>query len=162
MEKELDNIKNNVMDKIHNGEVKMKPKIYFMLGSALTLIGVILSSITSIFLVGLVRFSIRSNGVMSQYKIDQMVRNFPWWTTVLAILALVLGIWLIRKYDFSYKANFLYIILLFVITIIISGWIVDIAGLNDVIYKHGPGPMQGIMRRQLQAKPPLDNRYFRR
>jgi len=138
MSKELKNIKDSVMNQIHGGEVKMKPKIYFIIGSILTFIGLISTVIFSTFLVGLIKFSLRTHGPMGQYRFDEIISNFPWWTTILAIFGLIIGIWLIRRYDFSYKKNPLIIIFVFIITIIIGGLIIDTFGLNERLIQRGP------------------------
>lgn len=145
MSKELNNIKKFVMEKIQNNEVKMKPRIYFIIGSIFTLFGLVVSILTSVFLMGLIRFSIRSHGRMSQYRIDELISNFPWWTTIFAIFLLFVGIWLVRKYDFSYKINIWYIVFAFVLVTITAGWLIDISGINDRLYRNGP--MKGMMQK---------------
>ena len=144
MPKEIKNITENVMEQIHIGKVKMKPKMYFVVGSILTFIGLVSSVVVSVFLFGLIKFSLRAHGRMGQYRFDELVSNFPWWTLVFAIIILVLGIWLIRKYDFSYKKEPWMIILGFVLVILVSGWVIDMTGLNDKLFQHGP--MKGMMQ----------------
>jgi uncharacterized membrane protein len=148
MSKELKNITESVMDQIHEGKIKMKPKIYFIIGSILTFIGLTFSIIISIFLVGLTRFSIRAHGPMSQYRLDQILSNFPWWIIILAIISLIIGIWLIRQYDFSYKKETWMIVLGFILSIIIAGWAIDMIGLNNTLLQRGP--MKGMMRNYIQ------------
>lgn len=138
MSKEIKNITENVMNQIHQGKAKMKPRIYFIVGSILTLVGLISSIIVSIFFVGLIRFSLRIYGPMEQYRFDQIISNFPWWTVALAILGLTVGIWLLRQYDFSYKKNPWIIILGFILAIVVAGYVVDIVGFNDTMMRHGP------------------------
>jgi hypothetical protein len=149
MSKELKNITENVMNQIHQGKAKMKPRMYFIVGSILTLIGLISSVVVSTFLIGLTRFSLRTHGPMGQYRFDQMISNFPWWTIVLAILGLIIGIWLIRQYDFSYKKNPWVIIFGFILAIIVAGYVVDMTGLNDTMFQYGP--MRGMMNGLLQG-----------
>lgn len=144
MPKEIKNITESVMDQIHIGKVKMKPRIYFIIGSILTFMGLVFSVVVSIFLFGLIKFSLRTHGRMSQYRFDELVANFPWWTLVFAIIFLFFGIWLIRKYDFSYKNEPWMIILGFVLVVIVSGWVVDMTGLNDRLFQRGP--MKGMMQ----------------
>lgn len=136
------------MSKIHNKNIKIKPKIYFIFGSSLTLIGLISSTIVSMFLVGLIRFSFRNHGMMSNYKFNQMIYNFPWWTFVFAILSLAVGLYLIKRYDFSYKIKPWMIVLIFILTVIFSGILIDILGINDVL-KHR-GPTQRMMNNYLK------------
>lgn len=144
MSKELENVKNSIMDKIHNRKIKMKPKIYFIFGSAIAFAGLIASMITSVFLVGLIRFSLRSHGPMGQYRLDTIISNFPWWTTVLAITFLIVGVLLMRKYDFSHKIKPIHLIIGLILAVFIAGWLIDLTGINDTLFHHGP--MQGMMR----------------
>jgi magnesium-transporting ATPase (P-type) len=148
MPKELKNITENIMGQINQGKLKMRPKLYFIIGSLMTFIGLISTMIVSTFLVGLVSFSLRSHGPMGQYRFDQMMANFPWLTLILAIFGLVLGIWLIRQYDFSYKIKPWLLIIIFILTIIISGFVIDIIGLNNNLSKQGP--MRGMMKKYNQ------------
>lgn len=133
------------MDQIHNEKIKMRPRIYFLVGSAATFIGLASSVVVSIFLVGLMRFFLRSHGPRGSQRLDQILSSFPWWMLVSAVLGLIVGVWLLRKYDFSFKINFKLVILGFILAIIVGGWVVDIIGLNDILVRRGP--MQGIMRR---------------
>jgi len=148
MSKELKNITDRVMDQIHDEKIKMKPKIYFIIGSALTFVGLVSSVIISIFLVGLIRFSLRSHGPMADYRFDKILNSFPWWAMFFAIVGLIVGIWLLRKYDFSFKVNFKLVIIGFILAVVVGGWVVDYVGLNDVLTQRGP--MQGIMRQYKQ------------
>lgn len=136
------------MNKIHHDKIKIRPRIYFIVGSVLTFFGLVASVVTSIFLVGLIRFSLRAHGPMGEYKIDQLLSSFPWWVPVFATLGIVLGVWLLRQYDFSYKIDYKVIIIGFVATVIMAGWVIDMIGMNDALSRRGP--MQGIMRQYLQ------------
>lgn len=136
------------MDQIHEEKIKMRPKAYFIFGSILTFVGLVSSVVVSVFLVGLIRFSLRTHGPMASYRLDQLLSSFPWWAPVLAIVGLVAGIWLLRKYDFSFKVNFKVVIIGFILAVIVGGWIIDSVGLNDVLIRRGP--MQGMMRQYMQ------------
>jgi magnesium-transporting ATPase (P-type) len=150
MPKELKNITENIMSQINQGKLKMKPKWYFILGSVFTFVGLVSTVIVSTFSVGLISFSLRSHGPMGQYRFDQMLASFPWWTLLLAIIGLTIGVWLIRQYDFSYKMRPWLIIVGFILAIIIGGYIIDITGVNDIITRKGP--MKGMMKNYM-----LDN-----
>ncbi|MFA5131145.1 MAG: hypothetical protein WC467_01845 [Patescibacteria group bacterium] len=137
MPKDIKDISASIMGEIRHGEVKMKPKLYFVLGSILVLAGLVASALTSIFLFALIRFSLRSHGPMGEYRWDQLVAAFPWWALILGVLGLLVGLWLIRKYDFSYKFNFKILIIVFVAAIVIAGYLVDAAGLNTYFSHQG-------------------------
>lgn len=142
MSKELNNIAETVMDKIHDHKIKMRPRAYFIVGSILTFIGLVFSIFTAIFFVGLVRFSIRAQGPMASYRIDKMLSSFPWWTAVVAILGILAGLYLLNKYDFSYKIKPTIFVTGLVFAIIFAGLLVDIVGLNDnLARRNGMGRM---------------------
>jgi len=136
------------MNQIHDGKMKMRPRAYFIAGSILTFVGLVSSVVISVFLIGLIRFSLRSHGPMANYRLNQILSSFPWWAPVLAIIGLIAGIWLLRKYDFSFKFNFKMVIMGFILAIIVGGWIIDSIGLNDILIRRGP--MRGIMRQYIQ------------
>jgi hypothetical protein len=139
------NINKDIMSQIASKQIKMKPRFYFIIGSVLTFTGSISTIIFSIFLVSLIRFSLRTNyGWRGQYKLDQMLSNFPWWLIIFAIISLFIGFWLIHKYDFSYKIKPSFLIIGFILSIILAGLIIDMTGLNETL--SNKGPMKGMMR----------------
>lgn len=154
MSKELKDIENNVMNQIHKGKIKMRPKVYFVLGSILTFVGLVSTIITSIFMVGLTRFLLRTNyGWRAQYRLEQIFSEFPFWIILVAFIGLILGIWLIHKYDFSYKINHNVLIAGFILAIITAGLLIDTMGINDALMRHNP--MKNIIKRHL----PLDRNF---
>jgi uncharacterized membrane protein len=144
MSKNIKDMEKEIMSKIDQGKIKMKPRVYFIMGSILTFLGLVFAIVTATFLTGLIRFSLRTQGRMAQYKMEQLIENFPWWTLILTIIALIIGIWLIRHYEFSYKVKPWVIIIGFILAIFIAGWLVDKTGFNEIVRQHGP--MKGIMR----------------
>lgn len=131
-------IEEKVMSKILNNEVKMKPKWYFVIGSLLTSIGLIGITIGAIFLLNILIFLIRKRGY-GIMKLQLMIYNFPWWIPILALLFIIIGIWLLKKYDFSYKKNFLFITISFITIILISAFIINQMGFNEFLLKHRQG-----------------------
>ncbi|MBN1168533.1 hypothetical protein JXA63_01445 [Candidatus Woesebacteria bacterium] len=137
-------IEDGVMAKVKSGEIKMKPKWYFVLGSLLSLMGLVGFSIGAVFLTNLTIFLIRKRGP-GYGRLDILLSSFPIWIPVLAISGIALGIWFLKKYDFSYKKNFIFITVIFVLSVIIAGFVVDTAGLND-LWSH-KGPLRGLYQR---------------
>lgn len=138
------NLEKEVMNKITSGQVSMKPRWYFVLGTALSVIGLAALSVASIFLTNLIMFWIRRRGPMAGWRLQMMLENFPVWIPILAIGGIVGGVWLLKKYDFSYKKNFYGIVVGFIAAIIIAGLAIDILGLNDLWSR------KGMMRRFYQ------------
>ncbi len=115
----------------------MKPRWYFVLGSLASVAGLVSILVVTIFLVNFAIFSLRTNSYMRGYRYEQVIASFPWWAVVLAVLGVLLGVMLLKKYDFSYKKNFLTIILGLVLSLLIAGFLIDFLGVNDVFVRRG-------------------------
>lgn len=138
MSKELKNITDSIMGQIHQGKIKMKPRLYFIIGSILSFVGVVLSILTTIFVISFIRFSFLAQGPMGEYKAEELVSHFSWFGPIFAILGLVIGIWLLRQYDFSYKINFRIMVVVVILAVTVAGIVLDMTGLNNIIFQHGP------------------------
>lgn len=132
------------MTKVKTNKIVMKPRWYFVVGSTLTFIGLTAAAVGTAFLVNLILFSLRQHGPGGSWRLQQILGSFPWWIPVLAVAGIVFGIWMLKKYDFSYKKNFLLIAVGFVVAIILSAFIIDRTGLNEIWSR------QGAMRRFYQ------------
>jgi hypothetical protein len=69
---------------------------------------------------------------MLQWRLDLIFNSFPLWIPLLAVLAVVVSIKLLKKYDFSYKTNFVFLTISFVLAIFASGWLIDALGFNEI------------------------------
>ncbi|OGM88286.1 hypothetical protein A2573_02625 [Candidatus Woesebacteria bacterium RIFOXYD1_FULL_43_18] len=134
-----------VMSKVTSGQITMKPKWYFVLGSVLSITGLAFLSVASVFLVNIILFLLRKHGPMAQWRLQTLIDGFPWWIPISAILGIVAGVWLLKKYDFSYKKNFPVIVIGFVISILLAGFLIDRLGLNNIWSRRGM--MRGFYQR---------------
>lgn len=120
-----------VMKKIKNEEIKIKPRWLFIAGSAFAFIGITGLTFGAIFLVNLMVFLVKKKGP-GLGRLELMLNSFPVWIPILAMFAITLGIILLKRFEFSYKKNFLLIVFVFVLSIILSGFVIDELGLNRV------------------------------
>ena len=155
MSKHQIDITKNVMAKIKTEKIKMKPKWYFWLGSLAIFIAVVGLTIFSIFLISFITFSLRSHGPMGIVRYQQIVSNFPWWALILVIVGLITGTILLRKYDFSYKKNFLFIILVFISAVLLAGVLINILGFDT--FWINKGPMKRFYQQYNGGKQELNN-----
>lgn len=125
------------MNKITSGQVSMKPRWYFILGTTFSIVGLMALSVVSIFLTNIMMFWIRRRGPMAEWRLQMMLENFPIWIPILAVGGIVGGVWLLKKYDFSYKKNFYGIVIGFIASIIVAGFAIDMLGLNDLWSRKG-------------------------
>ena len=162
MSKKQINIKKNVMEQIREGKVTMHSKMYFIAGSVFLFVGLIALFILSVFLINITFFVLKSHGPMGQYRLELLISSFPWWAPLFSILGITLGIWILKRYDFSYKKNFLLLVVLFIGAIVFAGWLIDITGVDNIWFKRGP--MHRIMKRYIQEnniQNPMFNRQMR-
>jgi uncharacterized membrane protein len=146
MSKDIRQIQTDVMEKIRGGRLNMRPRALFILGSVMGIIGLVAAVISSIFMFGVIGFTLRTHGPMGSYRLAQILSEFPWWALALAAIGITIGVVLLRRYDFSYKLNFKALVAVLIIAIAAAGWLMDLTGLNEVFMR--PGPMQGLMRGQ--------------
>jgi hypothetical protein len=153
------NIKDNVMEKIKENKISMRPKSFFVLGSILTFAGLVASFVSSIFLISVIIFLFKEHGPMGNYRFSLIINSFPLWLPVLAVIGLICGVWFLRKYDFSYKSNYILIVIVFILAIVVGGWAIDKMGLDNTWLNRGP--MNGIMRQYMQNNNQQTNPSFR-
>ncbi len=126
------------MSKIISEKIKIKPKIYFIFGSVITIISFIFLFSISVFSTNILFFILKRRCGIYQWQIQNLLINFPWWTLIISILGIVLGILIIKKNNFSYKKNFIFIISIFIISIIISAFIINYLNLNHFFARQRP------------------------
>ena len=126
------------MAKVKSNEISMKPRWYFMLGSTLLMGGFISFSIGAAFLTNITLFLLRQHGPMGQWRLQLMLDSFPLWVPLFAVTGILLGILMLKKYDFSYKKNFRLIIAGFIISVIIAGFALNYLELNKTWFRQGP------------------------
>lgn len=132
------NLEQMIMNRIKSGQINMKPRWYFITGSLLLFAGLVGSAIGAIFLLNLSLFLARQHGPMGEVKLQLMLSSFPWQIPVLAIVSVIAGIYFLKKYDFSYKKNFILVVVSFIITIFLAAIIIDLSGINDNWFRQGP------------------------
>ncbi len=132
-----------IIPQIKAEKIKMKPKWYFVLGSLLMFASLVGLSMGVVFLVNLGIFLIRRNGPLNTWKLQTILSTFPWWVPIIAVGGVILAIWLLKKYDLSYKKNFPLLIIVFVLSVLLAGLLLDRLGLNEYLSR-------GRMRRYYQ------------
>lgn len=126
------NLEKEIMSKVTTGQISMKPRWYFVIGAILSIAGFTAFSISAIFFTNVMLFLLRQHGPMGYIRLSNILESFSWWIPVVAVLGTVGGIFLLRRYDFSYKKNFLVIAIGFIATVIIAGIVMDRLGVNEV------------------------------
>lgn len=142
------------MAQVRSGAIVMKPRWYFLLGSLLLTVGLIGLSIGALFLTNLTFFLMRQHGPMGTVRLQMMLATFPWWIPILAIAGMVMGIVLLKKFDFSYRKNFSLMVVAFIAAILIAAFLIDVTGISDTWF--GKGRMRRLYQpnQQIQQNQP--------
>jgi len=118
---------NKIMKKIKKGELKMRPKAYFVLGSMLLGAGVVGAMLLTTVMAGMSLFFWRSQG--------RVLMQIPWKMLILTGIGLLGGVWLLKKTKDAYKVGWGWLILGMVITVLSLGLLADKAGVNERLWR---------------------------
>jgi len=149
-------LEEKIMSKIRSERIKMKPRWYFLVGSTMLFVSLVVLSVGVMFLINLMFFALRTQGPMVGWRLTMILAHFPWWGLGLSLLGMVVGVKLLKRYDFSYKKNFNLVVVIFVLTMLVAGLLFDRIGLNERLMRRRP-----MMRRFYQnVGPGRLNRRF--
>ena|SRR3989344_2919295 len=138
----------DVMTAIHEGHVTMKPKWYFVVGSLLVGVGLVGAIIVVVMLTMAITFHLRTQNPLGFLRYGLaggpvFFRLFPWKALLAALASLGIGLWLLKKYDISYRKSFAAISLSGIGMILALAFVADRTGINE----------------RLQLRPPLAPLY---
>lgn len=140
MTKKISKTTKEVMTRIKSDKLKMKPRVYFVLGSMLLGSGIVGVLLITVFLSGAIFFRLRVGEVTRHLRQGMpglifFVRAFPWKVVGLAILSFWSGSWMLRKHSKVYKVGLLWLVLGAVVTVIGLGLLMDRVGINERLGK---------------------------
>lgn len=122
-------IKSTVLNKIKSGQVKMKPKTYFVLRAVLIALIAFIIILFALYLVSFIIFALRATGLWSLPKfgfpgMKLLFTSLPWILILTAIfLILILEIFT-RRFTLAYRRPILYSVLIIIIFVVLGGFIV--------------------------------------
>jgi len=116
-----------VTEEIKRREVKMRPRLYFVGGSILLGLGLAGAVITAVFFLNLFVFRLRVLGPMNCLRLT----TFPWTVLLVSVVGIAAGLALLKRYEFSYKMNFLVFAIVLIIVVGALGFLLDRVGFNE-------------------------------
>lgn len=131
-------IKKEIASQIKSGQLKMKPKWYFIMGTVLLFQGTLGAILLGIFVSNLCFYHLRNYGpfgylFLGRAGLDPFLDTFPWKLLILVGLSLLVGFKLLKKYEFSYSKHSIYLFLILMVVILISGLLADLVGFNEKV-----------------------------
>lgn len=128
----------DIMEQIKSGKIKMRPKSYFIAGSILLGGSLAITFSLALLFLSASTFHIRTTHPMSFLRYGHMgglafIQFFPWQLIILSIIGIWGGLWLLKKYDISYKKGFISTSLVFIGVLLTFAVFIDNLGINDCL-----------------------------
>lgn len=95
----------SIIQRIKKDHLKIKPKWMFMLGTILSLLGLFASGVLTLFAIQLIKFRLTHPGFGATRKIAYLLSTLPLYVPILALASLLLGYYILKRFDFSYRQN---------------------------------------------------------
>jgi hypothetical protein len=124
-----------ILSKIKQGNIKMRPKWYFILHGSLILIGGVLLGMALLYLGSFILFTLRRTGVLFAPGFGFQgwyifLISLPWFLIVLSLIFVVILELLVRHYAFAYRRPLLYSLLGILVFVLFGGFIVNQTSLH--------------------------------
>ncbi len=149
------NLTDQVMQTIEQKDVRIRPKAYFLVGTVILGLGITLLFLIATIFTNFAAQHLRSIGPLGylwfgEFGLRAFIETFPWIPLGIAFGAIICGLIFIRKYEFSYKHNFLAVAGAIIVGILSGGFVLDQIGLNEQIH-HVPAA-RPFMREQFHGE----------
>ncbi len=151
-------IKDKIISKINNEEIKMKPKSYFIMRTVF-FIGLVLSLFLLVFFLGsLIIFVLKVNNLFilpgfGFHGIRIIINSFPWYLLFLLVFLIILIEIIGKNFYLVYKKPLIYSLLIIVIIIVSGIFFLDNLSLHKSLARRNNLP---IMRNMYQRLSNLD------
>jgi hypothetical protein len=149
-------IRDAIMQRIQDGQARMRPRWHFLLLSALTALGALIAFLALLFAASLVLFFLRESGALYLSGLGSrgwwdLMRSLPLSILLLLLLFVVILEVLVRRYAFVYKKPLLASVLSIVVLVVLGGFVIAQTPLHGrlvVLARHGtlPGPLNELYR----------------
>jgi len=133
-------LRDTVLADIEKGDIKMRPKWYFALETALLFSGIVGVALLLVYIASLMIFSLRQNGAlflptMGFGEIGGFLMSLPWILVLIALIFILLLQILVRKYEFAYGRPLLYSALVVLVFAAVGGIALDRTNLQSNLFK---------------------------
>ena len=126
---EKNHITRKVLGKIKKGKIKMRPKIHFIFGTALLMLGVLVLVFFIPYLVSLIIFSLRVSGVLFLPKFGfsgtrTLLSSLPWPLILITMLLIVLLERFAQKFTFAYRKPAIYSLIAIIVIVFMGSFLI--------------------------------------
>jgi len=133
-------ISDKVLNQIKGNQVKMRPKIYFVLKTLSIVLGIFIVVLFALYLVSFVVFALKASGAwylsgfgFSGFKASIVL--IPWLLILVAIILIVILETLVKRFSFSYRQPILYSVLGIIIFVFLGSFAIGKTGLHPNLFQ---------------------------
>lgn len=150
-------VERGVMDAIHSGRVRMRPRWKFILSGVLAALGVVILVCTLLFIVSFAIFTLRETGVLftpdfGMRGLFEFFSELPLILIVLLIPFVIVLEVLVRRYRVGYRTPLLISVISILLIVIVGGYAIERTRVHDMLLHQARLPGGDL-------PPPIANMY---
>lgn len=154
-QQQKNSISDKILNKIRSGEVKMRPKIYFILRAVLIVLGVVAVALFALFLISFINFNLRASGSwflpgFGFRGLGIFFSSLPWLLILIAVLLIIVLEVLVKQFSFAYRRPILYSILGIILLVFLGSFIIGKTQVHP-----------GFFWRAQEGKLPVAGQFYR-
>lgn len=146
-----------IIGRLKGGQVKMRPRIYFILRIVLIILITLFIALTALYLVSFIFFSLRASGVwflpgFGWPAAGAFFSSLPWLLILVAFVLIVVLELLVKHFAFAYRRPILYSILAILVFAFLGSFIIGQTSFHPNLFwkaREGKLPMVGGFYRGL-------------
>lgn len=156
---------NNLMHQIKSGEVKMRSKSYFMVKTALQLLGLILAVLLAVFLASYAFFQFKMSGAaglanFGLFGVKDLLLSLPWLILFFTLIFVGLLLWFAESYSITYRNPLLYSALGILLIVFVGGFLVAKTPLHPYFFNINAGPRPPGLFMKFYPPPPRRGMFY--
>ncbi len=135
---EIKNLKEEILEKIRKGEVKMRPKAFFLAKIALLVFVAFVTFLVSVLLVSYTWFNLRAGGYILLLSFGgrglfEFFILFPWFLLLIDVMLILFLDSLLKRFKFGYHHPVLFVFLASIFVITLAGSFVNMTSFHKNI-----------------------------
>lgn len=126
----MNNLKEKILEKIKKGEIKMRPRIYFIIETLLLLALIFLIVTLIIFLISFILFSLKMSGMWYLPRFGFMgigiyLKSMPWLLIAISLILILILEILAKKFSFVWKRPIFYSLIIIILISLLGVFLVE-------------------------------------
>jgi len=119
-----------VLEKIKGGQIKMRPKFYFVLKTVLLAVGFFVAGSLVLFLISFISFHLRASGIWYLPGFGPRgwgiyLRLMPWFLILAGLILILILEILAKRFSFVWRRPIIYSLLAIILIALIGGFIIE-------------------------------------